>query len=232
MNKKKLRHLGMFLLCAVLLSGILYKVINFYETSNTEKTDSTDDEKQIFLKEHVYGTWKLEERVYTLKNTEMDFSDEGLNALQNMTFYISPYQVSFLDKEYNLFQNPKDAYLFGMYGGYVQVFYPDYEVSDVLQIDLTEDVRGYEQVTNIYSQCGYDEIFLSDMGVEKIRDVSYSDDMYKGYYDPCYYGELPDRLYVDVDQPDVLYLEFCGIWKLQRQEDLLHDRGMGENSND
>lgn len=232
MNKKKLRHLGMFLLCAVLLSGILYKIINFYEPNNTEKTDSTDDEKQIFLKEHVYGTWKLEERVYTLKNTEMDFSDEGLNALQNMTFYISPYQVSFLDKEYNLFQNPKDAYLFGMYGGYAQVFYPDYEVSDVLQIDLTEDVRGYEQVTNIYSQCGYDEIFFSDMGVKKIRDISYSDDMYKGYYNPSYYGELPDRFYVDVDQPDVLYLEFCGIWKLQRQEGILHDRGMGENSND
>ncbi len=232
MSKKKLRYLEMFLLCAVLLSGILYKVINFYETNNTEKTDSTDDEKQIFLKEHVYGTWKLEERVYTLKNTEMDFSDEGLNVLQNMTFYISPYQVSFLDKEYNLFQNPKDAYLFGMYGGYAQVFYPDYEVSDVLQIDLTEDVRGYEQVTNIYSQCGYDEIFFSDMGVKKIRDISYSDDMYKGYYNPSYYGELPDRFYVDVDQPDVLYLEFCGIWKLQRQEGILHDRGMGENSND
>ena len=76
MSRKKLRHLGMFLLCAVLLSGILYKVIIFYRTNNAEQTESTDDEKQIFLKEHVYGTWELEERVYTLKNTEMDFSDE------------------------------------------------------------------------------------------------------------------------------------------------------------
>lgn len=232
MSRKKLRHLGMFLLCAVLLSGILYKVIIFYRTNNAEQTESTDDEKQIFLKEHVYGIWKLEERVYTLKNTEMDFSDEGINALQNMTFYISPYQVSFLDKEYNLFQDPKDAYLFGMYGGYAQVFYPDYEVSDVLQIDLTENVRGYEQVTNIYSQCGYDEIFFHDMGVKKICDISYRENMYKGYYNPCYYGQLPDRFWVDMDQPDVLYLEFCGIWRLQRQDDILYDRGMEENSDD
>ena len=29
-----------------------------------------------------------------------------INTLQNMTFYISPYQVSFLEKEYNLFQDP------------------------------------------------------------------------------------------------------------------------------
>lgn len=216
--KKKILYLGIFSLCVILFFGIFYIIINSYKTYSMGKAYGVDDEKQIFLKEHVYGAWKLEERVYTLKNTEMDFSKAGINTLQNMTFYISPYQVSFLEKEYNLFQDPQDAYLFGMYGGYAQVFYPDYEVSDVLQIDSSEDVGGYEQIANVYSQYGYDEIFFRDMGVKKICDISYRDNMYKGYYNPCYYGQLPDRFWIDMDHPDVLYLEFCGIWRLQKQE--------------
>lgn len=41
--------------------------------------------------------------------------------------------------------------------------------------------------------------FFHDMGVKKICDISYRENMYKGYYNPCYYGQLPDRFWVDMD---------------------------------
>lgn len=216
--KKKIMILGVFLICAITVSFVIYKAVNYFDISKTEEKNNSYDEEQQFLAEHVYGTWKLDERVYTLTDTDMDFSEEGQETLKEMPLYISPYQVGFQDKKDYQFQNSQDAYLFGTYGGYAETLYPEYCVSKVFSTEETEDGDCHLQITNLYSKYGYDDFYYSDIGVKRFCDISYSTHTSDDYDASRYSGEMPNYFFVDMDHPDVLYMEFCGIWKLRRVE--------------
>ena len=59
---------------------------------------------------------------------------------------------------------------------------------------------------------------MSEQGSEEIYHIYYDFAALPSEKNSSYGGRLPASFYIDVKQPDVLYLEFCGIWKLQRQE--------------
>lgn len=190
------------------------------------------NEEEYFLEKHIYGQWKFTERLYGLdqsKNIHFDklsnFSDIGVEELKEHTvIYFSKNLISPIEGiSQNTLSDARDMYLYLMWGGFDSSFNPIYDIEK-----LNRDIIHLE---DLYYSKGHD-IQLS--GSEKFLKITYDlyneSESYSMISFPHLFGgrSLADVLYVDPSNTDVIYLEFCGLWKMERDNNNYNTGGKSE----
>lgn len=187
----------------------------------TTETRNLSEEDQKFLEEHVYGDWKISRRIFVLDESNNDtanlssnISDEGVKSLIGSGIQINKKSISQDASRISSvahLTNPVDIYLLGLYGIFNKIVNPVYEISEV----STKDLLINNKLVNIKSP-------LDIFGTERITKVSYGlgeRDYSRAFINIEIY-QIGGTLYVpDPKDKNTLYIDFCGIWELERSED-------------
>ena len=175
----------------------------------TRKPEKKDEE---FLQEHVFGAWSFSKRIIALEeNDSVNFTSQGIEKMQNIWIRYdrdSVRRYGYDERDGTPFSTVEDIYLFAEYGGDKTVWDPVYHIEwevDEERINL-RNILGKEiyiqfpqkyELVHVYYDLAYD--------IENNSSVC-------GYY-------YADDIYVNPDDKDTLYLNFCGLWELKREED-------------
>lgn len=163
-----------------------------------------------FLEEHLYGIWGFDQRLIALGEAGCtgDFSKQGTNELEEVLII---YEDDFVDRKgygKNTFSNVKDVFLFAEYGGNSMVNEPVYHVD-----------RNVDENRIILQNILEKENALPVPFPENIQLVKVSFDL--GYdtalcpaVDTNLFGS---NIYVNPDDADTIYMDFGGLWRLERK---------------
>ncbi len=175
-------------------------------------------EETAFLEEHLWGVvmgaWEFSERVIALKENvnhrewEVNFSEKGIEEMELNRVMIWYYKEDLwcsTPAPRRFFSNQADIYLYSVYGGLVKIRFPVYQVE---QMDT-----GTIFLDNVYSETGYDEVELDWM--KGFYHVYYSMMEAEGAGRMTGYYPAND-IYIDPEDTDVIYVDFCGLWKMVR----------------
>lgn len=171
-----------------------------------------EEEDEEFLETYVYGRWKFTERVFILDerennyyDTRFNLSDEGVKEMKGIVLKLDREYVCF-EEEYS-FTDQEDFYLFAGSGGLAAVRYPMWGVEEgsPREIQLHDGRHRFE----IYE---YD--VQKEIEADELVHVFYKTGGNLVVKKPC------DSIYVNPAEPDTLYVDFCGLWKLERCTDL------------
>lgn len=168
--------------------------------------DLTGTEKEI-LEEHVYGTWVFAHRLYDLEEAEFSISGQGVEEIvENMDIAFGEnYEWHFCGQD--SLSNPRDVYLYFAYGGGngARCVWHVWDEADTRNIRLR----------NVLSE---KDSYIHFKEKEKLVEVSY-DLGYNAYENPSaqVYG-FGSHLYIDPEDRETLYLDFCGLWELKRKD--------------
>lgn len=214
--------------CIVFIVGIFAGKIFFVKGSiddskqqseliSAGKTKILTNKDEEFLQDHVYGQWRITQRLVKLNestqdglyDTKFNFSDQGVEVLKTIVFR---YQEDLINAEVypsqGSFKNITDLYLFGLYGGFGMLNHPIYHVSYTDTNDITiynEYMIGYDdtKVANIFKSEKAYKIY-ADTGVDQNADPVIRT------------RSFGDTLYADPKDTNTLYLDFCGLWEMKR----------------
>ena len=175
-------------------------------------------EETVFLEEHLWGiimgAWEFSERIVALKKNsnhrewEVNFSEEGIREMKlDMVdiWYTKEHVWCRTPAPRRFFSNQTDIYLYSIYGGLVEIKFPVYQIE---QMDT-----GTIFLDNVYSETGYDEVELDWM--KGFYHVYYSMMEAEGAGRMTGYYPAND-IYIDPENTDVIYVDFCGLWKMVR----------------
>lgn len=175
--------------------------------------DDLTEEEQKFLQKHVFGTWYFSERMIALEEgyeNIANFSEQGIEEIKENAF--TEYNKSFAGisgHTRNTFSVASDIYLFAAYGGMTSVKYPVYHIET--EVDEERLAMHHIYMSDNVSYVGFPEegelvhVFY-DLGYDEQEDASVD----------VYYAA---DIYINPKDTDVIYLDFCGLWKLKRVED-------------
>lgn len=182
--------------------------------------EELSEEENRFLEEHLYGQWKFSERVIKIEENVHDtkissnISDEGVKELKERGGALLRYEetkVCLGEGLDHVLSNAGDMFLFASYGCFNQTDNPVYKVSrlntDILTLkDIYEKEQGYEvQVEGIedFIHIGYSGSITDTKEVIENENV---------FFD-CFGSDI----YIDPDDADTIYIDFCGLWKMERE---------------
>lgn len=187
------------------------QIIKYYPgDSRTNKTPYLSESDKQFLKDHVYGTWRFVERVYMpdTEDEKYNFTAQGVELIKNkLILEIRDDLIWFVDFAHNDFENSDDFALFIKGGGLPIVHHPAWICFN------TENAEEKVGVYNMETE-QYDYVSMDALGELGYVHYSYGYDV---EHNPSYRGALPcPHIYPDLENADVLYVDFCGLWKLER----------------
>lgn len=216
-------------MCGVLISTYYYTKIKVYGDSGSNEivaaeepiSDQLPDEEIAFLEDYVFGQWRFVEQIFSLDesenshyNTTSNFSDIGVEELKsNVVIYLSINSIETVQGTgQNTLSNAKDFYLYFMWSGLNWSSHPQYNIQE-----LNTDMIHLE---DLYCREGHD-VPLPD--AENFIKVTYSLN-YEGQSfsliryptDGLKGRNLADVLYIDPNDIDSIYMEFCGLWRMER----------------
>lgn len=178
--------------------------------SYSNKTPNLSESDKQFLKAHVYGTWRFVERIWMpdTEDEKYNFTAQGVEEIKNrLVLEIRDDEIWLDNFSNNDFEDTDDFYLF-VKGGFLPIVHdPAWECFETE--NAGESVGVYNMETEQYDFVSMD--VLGELGY-----VSYTIG-YDVENNPSYRGALPcRRIYPDLEDTDVLYVDFCGLWKLER----------------
>lgn len=182
---------------------------------NKEMTEDEED----FFQEHVMGAWSFSERLVTLEEGDMytsNFSEQGVKELENIWIILHDDGTHRSGYHWDTLSEPEDIYLFAAYGGMSPVRYPVYHIDNHVD-EKRIALRDIYADGGVYYVSFPEECEL----VHVVYDLGFDREEYPSI-DTFYWA---DDLYVDPENTDVLYLNFCGLWKLERELDTYDSGG-------
>lgn len=182
-----------------------------------EETDALSEEDRAFLEEHIYGQWRFADRIVELDQNNnihnggiSNISDVGVEELKR-TVVICYEDDCFWcpgDIGQNTFSYAQDMYLFGMYNGFSWTKDPVYSINEM---DTDKVV-----IWDIYKWNLRYEVRMP--GWEDYVHVEYSLPRPTAVYGNGGIGLFCNDIYVDPSDTDTIYVDFCGLWKMTRDE--------------
>ena len=172
-----------------------------------------------FLQGHVFGQWRFSKRLFpTGRGDKYNFTGQGMEEMKDIIVSIGPDSVggiSGLHQE--TFTNPQDISLFAEYGGFSTTNLPVYRVMgnvNPYKVPLIHDfgtVNFGEKEELIMVRYG--------LGYYSINNYYPGVDEYNGFG----IEEFGNIIYIDPNDPDTLYMCFCGLWELKRDHGTYED---------
>lgn len=171
---------------------------------NVYGKDLTEEDAE-FIQEHVLGQWRISERIRPVNGANI--SAQGVEEMKTLIITYDKDSVMIEGYDQFTFSKPKDIYLYNQCGGNNAVNFPVYHVNrhvDENNILISNDGLQIEKVifplkcelVYVFYNLGYDEEYYPSV--------------------TCSYGYAADRIYVNPNDTDTLYLSFCGLWELKR----------------
>lgn len=192
-----------------------------------EEADYVDEEK-LFLQEHLYGQWCFSERLIEIDEdnniyygAKPNISDVGVEELKKSVrlAYDERYVLFTVKIGQNSFTYAQDMYLFAAHGGFCWCRNPIYYLKA-----MEEDVIT---LRDVYNMSGY-EVSVPDM--DKYIHVTYSpmsdpnnSEVYGNIF-TCFGSDI----YIDPNDKDTIYIDFCGLWKMERDDNYYGTDGKSE----
>lgn len=175
-------------------------------------------EEELFLQEHLYGQWRFAERIVKIDEdnnftygAKPNISDVGVEELkESARILYEDTSVSFTVKiGQNSFTHAQDMYLFANHGGFNWTDNPVYCLSALEGDTIT--------LRDVYNMHGYK---ISAEGMEDFIHVKYfarPDGNNSGIHGSIftYFGS---DVYIDPDDDNTIYIDFCGLWKMERDD--------------
>lgn len=188
------------------------------ESLSKDDTDTLSEEDRAFLEEHVYGQWRFSNRIVELDENNNIFygatsniSDVGVEELKRTV--VICYEEDWVDFPVKIGQNSfthaQDMYLFAAYDGFASTMNPVYKISGM---NTNKVVLG-DRYNWAYSY--------------EIRMPGWEDYIHVTYHvksDPDsrriahYLGYFGSDIYVNPNDTDRIYVDFCGLWEMTRDE--------------
>ena len=202
------------------------------EMQETEKQEENPytlaEEEEIFLQEHLYGQWRFSERIIKIggdhnfqNGMEPNISDVGATQLKkSVRLYYDERSVEFtVEIGQNSFTYPQDMYLFAAHGGFSWSRSPVYTVNA-----LEEDVITLKDV---YNKDGYK---APAEWMENFTHVTYftMQDTKKSGPRGNIFTYFGSDVYIDPNDKDTIYIDFCGLWKMERDDNYYGTGGKSE----
>ena len=172
-----------------------------------------------FLQEHLFGQWRFVERMIALdaedpvNKENYNFSDAGVEAIKNqIVIRFSEKMVAFVRQAWpGTFSNPHDLWLYAMSGGFQWTPSPRYSVNPVS--------HGMIDIFNVYYPRTYVSFDASESFInEDFIQVVYVPQSF--LYDIVFLRMVAkpfaDTIYIDPNDTDTIYVDVCGIWRLER----------------
>ncbi len=191
------------------------------DTAEAYSMESGREEKgsqEEFLEKYVYGEWRFAERLGTMDNgwveypghpLLVDFTEQGAEEMENIRIYYGKDSVKIVDGLSPMtFSNVDDMNLFGR-EGFHEIRYPEYHIS-----------KQDKGIFHIYQ--GFDA--ESFFGVEgDIIFVRYA--LRHEFDSPKMVNSMAgERIYVNPAETDTIYLDFTGLWELERVEETIPEK--------
>ena len=202
------------------------------EMQETEKQEADPytltEEEKTFLQEHLYGQWRFSERIIKIgednnfqNGTESNISDAGVAQLKkSVRLYYGEDAVEFtVDIGQNSFTYPQDMYLFAAHGGFSWSRNPVYTVNA-----LEEDVITLKDV---YNKDGYKAPAEWMENFTHVTYVTMQDTNQSGLIGNIFTYSGSD-VYIDSNDKDTIYIDFCGLWKMERDDSYYGTDGKSE----
>lgn len=175
------------------------------------------EEEEKFLEEHLYGQWRFSERIVEIDennnffyNSFPNISDTGVEEIKAVRLLYEDSSVSFtVEIGQNTFTYPQDMYLFAAHGGFSWCRNPIYSIN---QMDT--DTVILKDVYNIFN--GYE---VQVEGLENYIHVNYyglltgKSELYGNIF-----SHFGSDIYINPDDTDTIYIDFCGLWKMERDD--------------
>lgn len=171
-----------------------------------------EEKKEEFLEEHLYGQWRFLERVAKDRNKDYALSENGEKELKKMV--ILEYQKEWvrhpLKEGQTSFSNPKDMWIFGLYGGFSWGKLPTYTMTEMGSNQIS--LRNLKEEKKPY------QVRVFDIGAENFMHVTYSFRTLQGGSEYLNYQEeyFGSNIYIDPNDTENIYVEFCGLWRMVR----------------
>jgi hypothetical protein len=210
---KKNRGLLLLVCIAIFASGCAVSQSENHIFQNTENITNE------FLERHLFGQWRFAERIISvdssgesmLYDTVFNISDEGVEEFREHTvLYYSEQSAEFVVRVgQRTFTNPRDMFLFGAYGGFNWIQNPHYQIEEMNSDTVT--------LRNIYAAGGANTYTERIPGFENYIRVYCAAQSDEGLYTPRLMGRfLADTIYINPNDENTIYVEFCGIWRMER----------------
>lgn len=197
---------------------------NLLKQSENDAGKEVYDEKQ-FLEEHLYGQWEFAERIVEIDESNNlvygvtpNLSELGVEELKEAVSIVYGKEAIYFAEEMkqDVFTDVQDMYLFGKCGGFNCTYEPIYEIER-----MNSDVVMLEDIYNWHEK---QAVQIDEM--EKFIHVSYSGKRAKeGEKESRTWSKrLGSDIYINPEDKDTIYIEFCGLWKMKRvQTDKITD---------
>ena len=179
-----------------------------------EKEETWDQEFEELLEKHVFGDWRFSRRIgvrdggiyapgayYPNHYTEVDFSEQGVEEMKKIVIHYGRDNAGIVDGlNQATFSDAIDMYLFGMdAGGFRNISQPSYAMG-----------TGAGRSVTYYYEEG------EELGDRELLRICYGK-WDRDWEESAKYVRNGD-LYVDPEDTETLYLDFCGCWELKRAE--------------
>lgn len=183
-----------------------------------EELGFLSEEEQHFLEEHIYGQWRFANRVveiddnnYNRQGVTANISDVGVEELkQTVVILYEKNTIEFPVKiGQDSFSNAQDMYLFAANAGVALTRKPIYKMN---RLDTDTII-----LRDVYNWWNGNEVQMP--GWEDYIHVKYyvPDDQESVRYGNIY-SSFGSDIYVNPDDTDTFYIDFCGLWKMTRDD--------------
>ncbi len=201
---------------------------DFSEDTNKDYIPNLTEAEITFLEEHLFGQWRFSERLFELDesknivyNTTYNISDSGVEELKkNIVLRYDKDWIQFaVPVTQNSFKNAKDMFLFGKNGGFLSIKEPVYTINK-----MDSDTINLSNVC--IDDQGYDIQFFD---AENFINVKYYSQLEKGEYTQRKVGkDFANTIYIDHNNKNIIYVDFCGLWRMERDDTYYGTGGKSE----
>ena len=203
--------------------GKLKEEVDIQEEPLEEQNEQGDrdfyeltEEEEKFLQEYLYGQWRFSERIIEIDennnfnyNSFPNISDIGVEEIKAVRLLYEDSSVSITVKiGQDTFTNARDMYLFAAHGGFSWSDNPIYSINE-----MDTDSIILKDVYNIYN--GYE---VTVEGLENYIHVHYSVPTEKSELHGNIFSCFGSDIYINPSDTDVIYIDFCGLWKMERDD--------------
>lgn len=180
------------------------------------RTTELTEEDANFLREHLFGVWRVSERLIALDEGyryTSNFSEQGVEELKDFVIEYKEDFVRSVGYDQNTFSNPEDVFLYTEYGGNYAVNLPVYHV----ERDVDEnEIRLNHLFAGPYNGWAQYEDFGEGKLVHVHYDLGYDVNDNPSVFSIFFLG---NSIYINPDDTNTIYLDFCGLWELKKIAD-------------
>lgn len=182
-----------------------------------EAPELLTEEEKLFLEEHIYGQWRFADRIVeidennnTYYGASANISDVGVEELKKIVVIAYEEKSVWFPVEIgqNSFSYAQDMYLFAAHGGFLWSRKPIYKINEMdTDMIVLKDMFSWNYRYEVQIP-----------GWEDYIHVTYAPEDHDSMQIGNIFSLFGSSIYVNPNDTDTIYIDFCGLWKMTRDD--------------